>query len=334
VTSGNLHSPNVTLAVPENAGRPASLQKSGCMTLTQLRYMLALSRHGSFGKAARQCLVAQPTLSIQIQKLEQELGVEIFDRNSTPVRLTEPGRRVEARARRILDEADGLLEEFTETDVIQGRVRLGIIPTISSYLLPRIYGALLAKYPAVDFHISELPTSQILAQIRDEELDIGILATPLGERLIKETPLYYEPFVAYFAPDDDIPAGPIKIEQLRERELILLGEEHCFRHQSLKLCGKSGAGKIECSSLDTLKQMVDQGLGTTLLPLLSADETSHRAVRFCDPEPVREVALVHGRSFYKTRLLKALQETILEHIPEELQRKGHRKLIGAMEVPV
>jgi LysR family hydrogen peroxide-inducible transcriptional activator len=304
------------------------------MTLTQLRYVLAVSRHGNFGKAAQQCLVAQPTLSIQIQKLEKELGVEIFDRNTTPVRLTEPGRRVEARARRILDEADGLLDDFTDTDEIRGRIRLGIIPTISSYLLPKIYRPLTEKYPAVDFHIHELPTSQILSQIRHEELDIGVLATPLGEKLIREMPLYYEPFVAYFSSEEEVPAGPIQVEELRNRELILLGEEHCFRHQSLKLCGKSGQGKIECGSLDTLRQMVDQGLGTTLLPLLSADEQSPRVARFAEPEPVREVALVHGRSFYKMRLLKALRDAILDQIPDELHRKGNRKLVGAVDLPV
>ncbi len=303
------------------------------MTLTQLRYVLAVSRHGSFGKAAEHTLVAQPTLSIQIQKLEQELGIEIFDRKKSPIRLTESGKKVEAHARRILDEADALLDEFQdETGEVRGRIRLGIIPTISSYLLPRIFKKLKQRYPEAEFFIHELPTSQILHKIQNEELDIGVLATPLNERMIEEVPLYYEPFVVYFPPDSDVPTKRITLDDLQGRDMILLGEEHCFRHQSLKLCGQGNAGKIECGSLDTIKKMVDQGLGATLLPLLSANLKSDRVVRFQEPEPVREIGLIHGKSFYKSRLLKALQETILSNVPEDLHQQRDRRLIGAEDV--
>ena len=303
------------------------------MTLTQLRYVLALARHGSFGKAAQHSLVAQPTLSIQIQKLEQELGIEIFDRKKSPIRLTEPGKKVEAYARRILDEADSLLEEFEDdTGALRGKIRLGIIPTVSSYLLPKIFKKLKVKYPETEFYIHELPTSQILQKIQNEELDLGILATPLNERMIDELPLYYEPFVVYFPPDAKVPEKRIALDDLQGTDMILLGEEHCFRHQSLKLCGQGNAGKIECGSLDTIKKMVDQGMGATLLPLLSANLKSDRVVRFQDPEPVREIGIIHGKSFYKSRLLKALQETILANVPEDLHQQKDRKLIGAEDV--
>ncbi|MCB1166852.1 MAG: LysR family transcriptional regulator [Leptospiraceae bacterium] len=302
------------------------------MTITQLRYVLALSRTGSFGKAAEQCLVAQPTLSIQIQKLEQELGIEIFDRRRNPVAVTEPGKKVLAHARRILDEADALLEEFQDDAVIRGRIRLGVIPTVSSYLLPRIFKKLRGKYPEAEFFIHELPTSQILQKIQNEELDIGILATPLGEKFIEEIPLYYEPFVVYYPPEAKVPARRVSLDDLKGQEMLLLGEEHCFRHQSLKLCGQGSGGQIECGSLDTIKKMVDQGMGTTLLPLLSANLKSERVVRFKDPEPVREVGLVHGRSFYKTRLLHAIRDTVLANVPRELHQKLNRKVIGAEDV--
>lgn len=303
------------------------------MTLTQLRYVMALARHGSFGKAARSCLVAQPTLSIQIQKLEQELGVEIFDRKKNPITLTEPGKKVEAHARKILDEADAMLEEFSDdSGEIKGRIRLGVIPTVSSYLLPKIFRKLRQKYPGADFYIHELPTSQILQKIQNEELDLGILATPLNERLIEEIPLYYEPFVVYYPPDAKPPGKRLNFEDLQGQDLILLGEEHCFRHQSLKICGQGNAGKIECGSLDTIKKMVDQGLGATLLPMLSANMKSDRVVRFKDPQPVREIGLVHGKSFYKSRLLSALRETILANIPPDLHQQKNQKVIGAADV--
>ncbi|MBU42007.1 MAG: transcriptional regulator [Spirochaetaceae bacterium] len=303
------------------------------MTLTQLRYVLSLARHGSFGKAAEHSLVAQPTLSIQIQKLEQELGVEIFDRKRSPIALTEPGKKVEAYARRILDEADALLEEFQDnSEELRGRIRLGIIPTVSSYLLPKIFRKLKQKYPEAEFYIHELPTSEILRKVQNEQLDIGILATPLNERMIEEIPLYYEPFVVYFPPDAKVPTGRLSLDDLQGTDMLLLGEEHCFRHQSLKLCGQGNAGKIECGSLDTIKKMVDQGMGATLLPLLSANLKSERVVRFKNPEPVREIGMIHGRSFYKSRMLKALKDTILANIPEDLHQQKNRKLIGAEDV--
>ncbi|MCB1171879.1 MAG: hydrogen peroxide-inducible genes activator, partial [Leptospiraceae bacterium] len=241
--------------------------------------------------------------------------------------------KVEAHARRILDEADSLLEEFAqESGEVRGRIRLGIIPTVSSYLLPRIFRKLKQKYPSVEFYIHELPTSQILQKIQNEELDLGILATPLNEKMIEEIPLYYEPFVVYFPPEASIPRKRLKFDDLQGQDLLLLGEEHCFRHQSLKICGQGNAGKIECGSLDTIKKMVDQGMGSTLLPLLSANMKSDRVVRFQDPEPVREIGIVHGKSFYKSRLLEALRETILKSIPEDLHQQKKRKLIGAEDV--
>ena len=154
----------------------------------------------------------------------------------------------------------------------------------------------------------------------------------MNERMIEEVPLYYEPFVVYFPPETDIPGKRMTLDELQGRDMILLGEEHCFRHQSLKLCGQGNAGKIECGSLDTIKKMVDQGLGATLLPLLSANLKSDRVVRFQEPEPVREIGLVHGKSFYKSRLLKALQETILANVPEDLHQQRDRRLIGAEDV--
>ena len=300
------------------------------MTLTQLKYIVALGKYKSFARAARECLVAQPTLSLQIQKLEQEIGAEIFDRRKNPVVPTHFGQMVLEQAKVVLREADKITELFKENDEeISGELRIGIIPTISSYLLPKIFKSLTTKYNQVDFRIFELPTTQILEKLEADELELGILATPLNQKNMVETPLYYEPFVAYFPKNYKGKTEGISMEDLEDFELILLGDEHCFRHQSLRICGQSTtAGKIECGSIETIKNMVDLGMGMTLLPALSIKKLSDRTAHFKDPEPVREISLVYKSGFFKKRILKALQTEILKAIPTELQDKKNRKLIG------
>ncbi|WCL48626.1 LysR substrate-binding domain-containing protein [Leptospira sp. GIMC2001] len=299
------------------------------MTLTQLRYIVALDRHKSFARAAESCLVAQPTLSLQIQKLEQEIGAEIFDRNKNPVITTKFGTDIVDQAKIILREADRLEEIFRESkEDLTGKISIGIIPTISAYLLPQIFKKLNKDYASIDFRFFELPTSQIIEKLMSEDLEIGILATPLHRNDIIESPLYYEPFVAYYPKDYEGKTENIDIDDLKSSEMILLGEEHCLRHQSLKICGQRTLGKIECGSLETIRNMVDLGVGMTLLPLLSMNAENDKFGRFKDPEPVREVSLVYKHGFYKKKILQAVQKTILSVIPKELQDKGNRKLIG------
>lgn len=305
------------------------------MTLTQLRYIVAVDRYGSFVEAAQHCLVTQPTLSLQIQKLEQEIGVELFDRRKTPVVTTAAGRKIIEQARTVLREAGRLEELFREDeDELVGELRIGLIPTLAPVLMPELFRSLSRNHPHLQFRIFELPTSQIIEKIRNDEMDIGILATPLKEDDLTEIPLYYEPFVAYYPKGVAIP-GPVELRTLDRKpdgegrfDMILLGEDHCFRNQSLQLCSSRSAGRIECGSLDTLKKMVDLGAGMTLLPQLAAPRNDARVVPLKDPQPSREVSLVHGPYFFRRKLLDAVKELILSRIPAELKTKKGREVIG------
>lgn len=299
------------------------------MTLTQLKYIVALDKYKSFARAAEACLVAQPTLSLQIQKLEQEIGVEIFDRNKNPIVTTHLGKVIIDQAKVVLREAEKLEEIYRGGKTsVSGSVSVGIIPTVSAYLLPLIFKALNKKYPDVEFRFFELPTSQIVEKLESEDLEIGILATPLHIRSIVEIPLYYEPFVAYFPKTYKGKLKDLDMEDLKSHEIILLGEEHCLRHQSLKICGQRTLGKIECGSLETIRNMVDLGVGMTLLPLLSVNPKKDVFGRFQEPEPAREVSIVYKNGFYKKKILQALESTILSVIPPELKNKANKKLIG------
>lgn len=299
------------------------------MTLTQLRYVVAIDKHRSFAKAAESCLVAQPTLSLQIQKLERELGADVFDRTKNPIATTAIGEKIVAQAKIAIRESDKILEFSREAEgELIGTLSIGIIPTISTYLLPKIFQILQKKYSQVDFRIYELPTSQIIHKLEEEEIDVGILATPLQRKEFNESPLYYEPFVAYFPNGYKGSIKDLTMDALREYPMILLGEEHCFRHQSLEVCGRSDLGKIECGSLETIKKMVDTGAGMTLLPALSIEEKSPRVGYFAKPEPAREVSIVTRKEFFKKRILEVIKSTILETIPKEYHKLGERKMIG------
>jgi LysR family hydrogen peroxide-inducible transcriptional activator len=299
------------------------------MTLTQLRYLVALDKYKNFVRAAESCLVAQPTLSLQIQKLEHEIGSEIFDRTKNPIATTSYGLEIIEQAKLVLKEADHLEEMFREgKGEVSGEISIGIIPTISAYLLPQIFQLLNLSYPFVSFRFFELPTSQIIQKLESEELELGILATPLQNKNIIEQPLYYEPFVAYYPKTYTGKMENLELEDLNSQEIILLGEEHCLRYQSLKICGQKTLGKIECGSLETIRNMVDLGVGMTLLPLLSMNLERDKFGRFKTPEPVREVSIVYKNGFYKKKILQSITKAILSVIPEDLKTIKNRKLIG------
>ncbi|MBE7438978.1 MAG: LysR family transcriptional regulator [Spirochaetales bacterium] len=304
------------------------------MTLTQLRYLIAVEKYGSFISAAEHCFVTQPTLSLQIQKLEQEMGVELFDRKRNPVVVTRMGEKIIAQARQVLLEAARLEELYQSDRPPGGSLKLGIIPTVAPALLPHLVRSLSHLSPELEFRIFELPTSQIIHRLRGEDLDLGILATPLEEKDLTEFPLYYEPFVAYYPPGA-VPQSPVALKDLNRKpggdglfELVLLGEEHCFRNQSLQLCKGRSPARIECGSLDTLRKMVDEGAGMTLLPLLACDPQDPRVVPFAPPIPGREISLVHGPGFVKGRLIDLLKELILGPVPPGLRVRGDLDIVG------
>ncbi|GAB3885459.1 hydrogen peroxide-inducible genes activator [Spirosoma agri] len=299
------------------------------MTLSQLDYIVAVDTHRHFATAADSCHVTQPTLSMQIHKLEDELGILVFDRSKQPVVPTEAGQAVLAQAREVLRAARRIPEIVSESkNDFQGDLKIGIIPTLAPYLLPYFIGEFIETYPAVSVQIQELVTEQIIERLRNGLIDVGLVVTPLAENGITEIPLFKEPFVVYAA-DSHLLANKdfIDPQDLHTDGLWLLTEGHCFRNQVMNLCGadrkaNGTALRYETGSLETLIKLIDKQDGFTLLPYLATldmDETRRTRIRsFSDPQPVREVSLVMHRSFLKRKLINALKQEILDHLPDEL----------------
>lgn len=315
------------------------------MTLTQLDYIVAVDTYRHFATAAETCHVTQPTLSMQIQKLEDDLGVLIFDRSKQPVVPTEAGQTILLQAREVLQAARRIPEIVKESrEDVSGEFRIGIIPTLAPYLLPYFIGAFMDNYPAVLVHIQESTTEQILERLKTGLLDVGIVVTPLNEAGLTEIPLFYEPFTVYMADSHSLSRKAlISTDDLLTDGLWLLTEGHCFRRQVANLCGsdhqvsghrnKGRAGtptpsvlrpplRYETGSLETLIKLIDKQDGFTLLPYLATldlDDTRKARIRpFAPPQPVREVSLVMHRSFLKRKLIDALKTDILAHLPGEL----------------
>ncbi len=303
------------------------------ISITQLEYVLAVDKHKHFKKAAKECNVTQPTLSMQISKLENDIGTILFDRSKSPILTTEEGKLIVGQARAILREYKKLYETvaFSKGN-LTGQIKLGIIPTLSPYLLPIFAESFSNEYPEIELSIDELKTDEILEKLERDELDVGLLVTPLEGASFIERALYYEPFVLFFSPDhpllskDHINEGDIKL-----RELWLLKEGHCFRSQVLNICGpqkieskKNSNLKFESGSLETLKNMVTRGSGYTLLPQMMVSSLSEKEKKLIRPfhskrVPTREVSLIHGRIFLKEKLIDLLEEQIIKNLPEEIR---------------
>ena len=303
-------------------------------TLTQLEYLDAVAKEQHFGRAAKRCHVSQPSLSIQLQKLEEELSVVVFNRSRKPIALTEKGAQILAQARTILKEHRKLYHIAAEASgKPKGRFRLAIIPTVSQYLVPLFLAQFAEKYPEVELMIDETKTRDIIAALRNDQIDAGLLVTPLMEEDIYEKHLYYERFYAYLSPHNPLLAKESLEEfDLEESDVWLLAEGHCFRDQALKVCsGQKSAGRLKNVSfsggnIETLKKMATRYSGYTLLPELSLMEMSEREKkeqvrRIVNPVPTRQVSLVHQRSFYKNSILEALSAAILDALPASVQRQ-------------
>lgn len=304
------------------------------MNLQQLEYILAVDRLNHFGRAAEHCHVTQPTLSMMIKKLEEELGVSIFDRSSQPVEPTEIGRKILDQAQIILREKDQLKDLIQEEQMrITGPLHLGIIPTLAPYLLPRLLPDLLQSHPDLQLKIAELTTKQLIKQLRYRQLDIGILVTPLQDDTLREIPLFYESFLVYtthpFAKTYLLP------EDINPDELWLLEEGHCFRSQIVNLCELRNQQKMhveyQAGSIETLKRLVEQGRGITILPeLATLDLTARQQDHlkpFAPPQPVREVSLVVRKNFIRQRMVDLIREAILQILPDQIHRKNAGKRI-------
>lgn len=309
------------------------------MTLTQLEYIIAVDTFRHFATAAQHCHVTQPTLSMQIQKLEDELGVQLFDRSRQPVVPTEVGQVILLQAREVVQAARRIPEIVKESsDEISGELRLGIIPTLAPYLLPLFIGSFMNRFAGVSVQIQELTTEHIVEQLRKGLLDVGLAVTPLHEMGLTEKPLFEEPFVGYVA-DSHLLARQRELSgaDLQADGLWLLTEGHCFRDQVVNLCGADlrsrSALRYETGSLETLIKLIDRQEGFTLLPYLATldmDEPRRARLRpLGDPKPVRQVSLLLHRNGLKRRLIDALHREILAHLPPEMaQTTENRKLVG------
>ena len=311
------------------------------MTITQLEYVVAVATYKSFVAAADKCFVTQPTLSMQIQKLEEELGVRLFDRNKHPIAITSMGEAIVDQAKIILAESERITELIQkQQSMVTGKFRLAVIPTIAPYVLPAFLDKYAAKYPDVKLIIREMETSQILTALHNNELDAALVSTPLEHNGIKEYPLFFEPFVAYFSSDE--PALKKRLISATDNafeRLWLLNEGHCMRNQVLDLCSdqvqRLQADKpyhYESSNVETLRKMVDKSKGMTILPELAtfefSEEQMDRIRYFEDPEPVREISLVTNDHFVRLTLLQTLIDEISALVPEKMRvQKKNRKVL-------
>ena len=298
------------------------------MNLQQLHYLVALDTHGQFGLAADSCFVTQPALSVQVQKLEEELGVLLFDRTKKGAEPTAVGAKVIAQARLVLREAQ-LLRELVQVEKgeVVGELRLGVIPTLAPYLVPRFLVGLMEAYPDLRVRVQELRSEEIMQQLKDHRLDVGLLVTPLDDRQLRELPLLDEPFLVYASAGHPLAAQATvtPADLLNAPGLWLMQQGHCFRHQVLNLCGTAAsttaAVTYESGSIETLKELVKRHHGYTLVPelaVLDELETNPLIRRFADPIPVREVSLVVHHGFVRMPLLTALRNLILASVPARL----------------
>jgi LysR family hydrogen peroxide-inducible transcriptional activator len=314
-------------------------------SLTQLEYVVAVYKSGHFAKAAESCRVTQPTLSMQIQKLEDDLGVVIFDRAKKPILLTSAGQKMIEQIQSILFESKKLdqLAQSDHTEAVNGDLVVGVIPTVAPYVLPRLLPIIEQKFPEMRLKILELQTHRIVEALGTDEIDVGLLATPIKIPKIFEFPLFYEPFFVNCQKTHELgKKARVKYSSLTFDDIWLLEEGHCLRHQVLDVCAPKGKTldsgsrrrfKFESGSLETLKSIVSSYGGYTLLPQLAATSLKPNTVLipFERPIPAREIGLVYRREHYKGKMIEALGEAILESIPSEV-RKLRRKDLDVLAV--
>lgn len=301
------------------------------MTITQLRYVLAVAEAKNFTKAAEKVFVTQPTLSMQVQKLEEELDVKIFNRSKKPIELTPVGIQIIKQAKNIVNESDRISDIVDQQKgFIGGEFNIGIISTVMPTLLPMFLKAFVNRYPKVNLKIEEMTTEVMISRIKKGQLDAGIAATPLEDELIVEKPVYYEPFVAYIPQNHRLSnLKEIKESDLVPEEILLLEDGHCFKDNILNLCKTVNSEKtdrkffLESGSFETLMRLSDEGLGMTLLPYLHSldlpEKKSANIVQFSKPHPAREISIIHHKNHLKIQLVEALQKLILAVVKGAIQ---------------
>ncbi|MGB1018698.1 MAG: LysR substrate-binding domain-containing protein [Chitinophagales bacterium] len=291
-----------------------------------MEYIVALDTYRHYVTASEKCFVTQPTLSMQVHKLEEEIGTLLFDRTQKPLKPTQIGVQFIEKAREILREVKQLEAIVSEErHSIEGVFHIGIIPTLAPYLLPLFLPSFVKQNPKTKLVIEELESLEMIRRIKEETIDLGIIVTPLQEKSIREIPMFNEPFLVYLPENHTLlEKKTIKPDDLKVENALVLEEGHCFRNQSLKICKQTAS--IETTgyeylsgSIETLKRMVDKGLGYTLVPELSVlnQENKQNIKRFEEKQPVREVSLACHKSFAKERLIEKIRDVILKNIPEK-----------------
>ncbi len=309
------------------------------MTFTQLEYIVAVETYRHFGEAASKCFVTQPTLSMQIQKLEESLGVKIFDRSKQPVIPTEIGKKIIAQARTLLADRDRIFETVHHhKGVLEGELRIGIIPTLAPYLLPLFAQHFNHLYPQVKLVVQELITDQNVRLLKEGTLDAAIVVTPLQDKGINEQVLFYEELLVYVSKSNAAyRKNYVLAKDIDPNELWLLEEGHCFRSQIMNLCElrkdslMSSRFEYKAGSIEALRRMVELNDGVTILPELSVldmdSRKKHQIRQFKKPAPMREVSVITHRDFIKKRLIEALIAVILDSVPEKLLKNRQQNVV-------
>jgi len=288
------------------------------ISIRHLRYFEALAQHGHFGRAAEACAISQPALSLQIKELEGIIGATLVERGARQIRLTSLGHEFAARVRSILQSIDELGDLARASySPLAGRLRIGVIPTIAPYLLPKVIKDLTSRYPGVDLHPREAVTRTLIEGLLDGRLDTAIVALPVSEPSLSEHPLFDEEFVLV-RPLEDAEKPVPSSEKLREMRLLLLEEGHCFRDQALSFCKMSSAlprDLMEGSSLSTLVQMVGAGIGVTLIPQMAVPIETRSApvsvARLAHPRPTRTIGMIWRKTNPLSDQFRHLAETVL-----------------------
>ncbi|SCY49869.1 LysR family transcriptional regulator, hydrogen peroxide-inducible genes activator [Flavobacterium anhuiense] len=306
------------------------------MTIQQLKYIVALDEERHFARAAEVCMVTQPGLTIQLKNLEEEIGIKIFDRNKVPLTPTVLGIEIINKAKKILREVDEIRDfVINEKNLLEGELKLGIISTLSPYLIPLFIQAMKEAAPKVHFIIKEGYTGHLMKDLETGAIDVAIMATPTGNPNLIEHVVFKEPFVAYLNQ-----THPMANEEFYEMqpgdktELLLLHHEYCYNAQLLDICGLKTSDKIkeqftyDINSIETLKNLVRAHLGFAIIPKLSTlNETGALFKPFKEPVPVREISLVVSDSFSKKLLLEKMNEAIWNCLPESLKKDfSYRKI--------
>lgn len=303
------------------------------ITLTQLEYIVAVDEYRHFATAADKCFVTQPTLSMQIKKLEDDLGVIIFDRSRQPVVPTDLGYKLIEQARTVLATTQRMKEIINEAKrEIAGTLKIGIIPTLAPYLLPIFIGDYIRRYPAVQVEVEELVSEEIIKRLKRDTLDAGIFVTPFHDEKIIERPIFYEQMMIYAHPDHELlKKDSLEVKDIATPEIWMLGDGHCFRDQVVNLCEmhetqhKNLPFDFESNSLETLMKIVDREGGFTLIPELATlymtEEKKQQIRSFTSYIPLREVSVIYSRHYTKQKLIDLLCEDIKQVVPQEMLKK-------------